>query len=174
MRSLTALVLIAVALLAGCTPSADYADLEAFMAEEDSRPSGRIEPLPTIETIAPFSYKAGNKRSPFAPPVVLKRVDRKSGPSVTPDFKRVKQHLEQFNIGQLGMVGTLAQGDSVFALIRDNEGSVHRVQAGDYMGTDHGKIQAVDEEGVELIEIVPDGTGGWVERARTVRLAGGA
>ena len=32
----------------------------------------------------------------------------------------------------------------------------------------------VNESGIELIEIVADGTGGWVERTRMVALAGGA
>jgi type IV pilus assembly protein PilP len=41
------------------------------------------------------------------------------------------------------------------------------------MGTDHGRIQDIAETAIELIEIVPDGTGGWVERARTVSLGGG-
>ena len=166
--------LVMLALLAACSPSKDYSDLNAFMDEVDSRPKGRIEPLPPIETIPPFKYLASNKRSPFEPPVVLKRVDRKDGPKVTPDFNRVKQYLEQFSIGQLSMVGTLAQGPVMYALIQDTEGGVHRVQAGDFMGSDHGRIQNVAETAIELIEIVPDGTGGWVERERTVALATGA
>ena len=72
------------------------------------------------------------------------------------------------------MVGTLAQNEIMFALIEDGEGGVHRVQSGDYIGTDHGKIQMVGETSIELIEIVPDGTGGWVERERTVSLVSGA
>ena len=160
--------------LAACSPSTDYSDLDAFMDEVDSRPRGRIEPLPPIETVPPFSYLASNKRSPFEPPVVLKRVDRQDGPKVTPDFNRVKQFLEQFPIAQLSMVGTLAQGPVQYALIKDGEGGVHRVQLGDFMGTDHGKIQGVEDSSLELIEIVPDGTGGWVERERTVSLASGA
>jgi type IV pilus assembly protein PilP len=71
------------------------------------------------------------------------------------------------------MVGTLAQGPRTYALVQDGDGGVHRVQRGDYMGTDHGRIQDIAETAIELIEIVPDGTGGWVERARTVSLGGG-
>lgn len=167
-------VAAAAAFLAGCSANEDYSDIEAFMAEVDARSPGRIEPLPTIETVEPFSYRASTKRSPFEPPVVVKRVNRQSGPKVTPDLNRVKQYLEQYNVGQLAMVGTLAQGGSVFGLIKDTDGGVHRVQSGDYMGTDHGKILSVEDGGIELLEIVPDGTGGWVERARTVALAGGA
>ena len=162
------------AVLAGCSPSEDYTDIEMFMTEVNARPKSGIEPLPPIETVAPFAYQASNKRSPFEPPIVVKRVDRQSGPKVTPDFKRVKQFLEGYTIGQLSMVGTLAQQGTMFALIRDGDGGVHRVQRGDYIGTDHGKIQKVDELGLDLIEIVPDGTGGWVERERSVSLAVGA
>ncbi len=161
-------------MLGGCSPNVDYSDLNAFMDEVDSRPKGRIEPLPPIETFKPFKYLASNKRSPFDPPVVLKQVDRQDGPKVTPDFNRVKQFLEQFTIGRLAMVGTLAQGPVTYALIQDGDGGVHRVQPGDFMGTDHGRILAVNDTGIELIEIVPDGTGGWVERERTVSLAAGA
>ncbi len=171
-KSLTSL--LALSVLAGCSPNTDYSDLEQYMTEMDERTPGRIVPLPTIETVAPFAYKTSNKRSPFEPPILVKRVDRQSGPQVTPDLNRVKHYLEQYTIGQLTMVGTLAQGDTNFALIKDGDGSVTTVQAGDYMGTDHGRVQEVAESSVELIEIVPDGTGGWVERSRTVTLAVGA
>ena len=43
---------------------------------------------------------------------------------------------------------------------------------GDYMGMETGKILAIDENKIELLEIVSDGTGGWVERERTVNLGG--
>ena len=106
--------------------------------------------------------------------MVGKRVQREQGgPKVTPDFNRVKQFLEQYTIARLTMGGTLSQTGTMFALVQDGDGGVHRVQTGDYMGTDHGKIQIIDEAAIELIEIVPDGTGGWVERARTVSLGGG-
>ncbi|MEM6708902.1 MAG: pilus assembly protein PilP [Pseudomonadota bacterium] len=163
--------LLTFALLAGCGPSNDFSDLEQWMAEVSARPARRIEPLPPFEQIAPFAYQASALRSPFEPPVVVRKVERRDGPQVRPDSNRVKQFLEQFSIGQLAMVGTLEQGPTRYALVRDAEGGVHRVQRGDYMGSDHGQVQRVDEAGIELIEIVPDGVGGWVERARTVALA---
>ncbi|MEM7001831.1 MAG: pilus assembly protein PilP [Pseudomonadota bacterium] len=168
------LTISVLSLLAACSPNRDYSDLQAFMKQEDERKGGRIEPLPPIKTVAPFSYQVGNLRSPFEPPIVVRKVDRASGPQVTPDFNRVKQYLEQFAISQLSMVGTLAQFNQNFALVRDTEGGVHRVQTGDYLGRDHGRVLTVDEASIDLIEIVPDGSGGWVERARTVALAGGA
>jgi type IV pilus assembly protein PilP len=169
------IVVLLAATLFGCGGSDDFADLQGFMAEVDARPKQRIEPLPPFEQVPPFAYQASNQRSPFEPPIVVKRVEReKGGPKVVPNFNRVKQYLEQYTVGRLSMVGTLAQGASMFALIKDDDGGVHRVQTGDYLGTDHGQILTIGEGEIELIEIVPDGTGGWVERARTVSLAGGA
>jgi len=162
-----------VMLLSACGGGNDFQDLQAFMDEVDSRPKGSIEPLPPFQRVPPFAYEAGTLRSPFEPPVVLKKVARNpDGPKVTPDFNRVKEFLEQYAIGELAMVGTLAQDGTRFGLVRDNDGGVHRVQIGDYMGTDHGRVAAIDETNIELIEIVPDGIGGWVERERTVLLAG--
>ncbi len=165
------LIVFLAATLFGCGGTADFTDLQEFMDDVESRPKGRIDPLPPFEQVAPFAYQASNQRSPFEPPVVVKKVERdRGGIAVVPDFDRVKQYLEQYTIANLAMVGTLSQGPSFFALVRDKDGGVHRVQTGDYMGTDHGEVLNIQEGAIELIEIVPDGTGGWVERARTVAL----
>lgn len=157
--------------LFGCADGGDFGDLQAFMDEVDARPKGRIQPLPPFDQVPPFAYAASALRSPFEPPVVLKPVDRMpGGVQVTPNFSRVKQFLEQYTIASLAMVGTLAQGSFMYALVRDSDGGVHRVESGDFLGTDHGQIQNIGESEIELIEIVPDGTGGWVQRSRTVAL----
>jgi type IV pilus assembly protein PilP len=163
--------LVVAATLAGCSGGGDFKDLQGFMDEVNARPRGSIEPLPPFLRVPPFAYQAGSMRSPFDPPVVVKRVERNpEGPKVTPDVNRSKEYLEQFAIGNLEMVGTLSQRNSLFGLVRDKEGGVHRVQRGDYMGTDHGRISRISEASIDLIEIVPDGVGGWVERERTVSL----
>jgi type IV pilus assembly protein PilP len=159
-------------LLTGCGGN-DFNDLQQFVTEVDSRPAPPIKPLPPFTQVEPFAYEAAGLRSPFEPPVVVKPSQRPTGPQVKPNPNRVKQYLEQYTIASLSMVGTLSQGPSMFALIQDADGGVHRVQPGDYMGTDHGKIQSIDEAEIELVEIVPDGTGSWVERIRTVSLGGG-
>ena len=49
--------------------------------------------------------------------------------------------------------------------------SVHRVKVGDYLGRNHGRITGIEENRVDVVEIVPDGEGGWLERPRTLSLA---
>ena len=167
-----AAVVLAGSLLTG-GGGGDFSDRQAFMNEVDARPAPPIAPLKAFTPAQPFAYEAMGLRSPFEPPVVVKQGPRPKGPQVKPNPNRVKQYLEQFTIASLAMVGTLSQGPSMYALIQDSDGGVHRVQMGDYMGTDHGKIQSIDEAAIELVEIVPDGTGSWVERIRTVSLGGG-
>ena len=47
---------------------------------------------------------------------------------------------------------------------------VHRVKIGDYLGTNHGKVVAISESQIDVVEIVTDGEGGWVERPRSLTL----
>ncbi len=160
--------------LSGCSGSAKEADLEQFYAGIQEQKKGRIKPLPPFETVAPFSYQASNLRSPFDPPIAVSAPRKpRGGKAVKPDPTRVKQFLEQFNVGQLAMVGTLAQGGQLYGLIRDYEAGVHRVRAGDYMGSDHGRILKIGDGSIELLEIVADGSGGWVERQRLVTMGVG-
>ena len=67
------------------------------------------------------------------------------------------------------MVGTLSNEAGVYALIRGGDG-VHRIRMGDYLGANHGRVVAITAAGVEIIEIVSDGDGGWLERPRTLAL----
>ncbi len=156
------------AALAGCGASSDHQDLRA------GRRAGQTPgPSPCREQVAPFAYQASNMRSPFEPPVEIRARPASNGPKVKPDPNRARQYLEQYPIANLTMVGTLAQNARVYALVQDGDGGVHRVERGDYMGTDHGRVLGIEEAAIELVEIVPDGTGGWVERSRTVPLGGG-
>ena len=46
----------------------------------------------------------------------------------------------------------------------------YRVRVGDYLGQADGRATAVHEDRIELVELVPDGAGGWLERPATVAL----
>ncbi len=68
------------------------------------------------------------------------------------------------------MVGTLQRDGKTWALVDDGQGRIHRVTIGDYMGKNHGEIVSITETQVDIVEVVPDGKGGWVERPRTLAL----
>lgn len=162
-----------VSLLTACSQGNGYSDLDKFMADTRAKPRGHVEPLPEFSAYEAFSYSAADRRAPFEPPmdVQLTMVDQKPVSDVEPNLDRPRQVLENFDLKNLGMVGTLqGVGGNLFALIRDNSGGVHRVRTGNYMGQNYGRVIGISEARVELIEIVPDGRGGWVERPRSLTL----
>ncbi|WP_404368279.1 pilus assembly protein PilP [Marinobacter sp.] len=160
-------------LLAACAQDSGFSDIDRFMDETRAKPRGYVEPLPEFKAYEAFSYSAADRRSPFEPPmeVQLTMVDQQPQSDVEPDLDRPKEVLENFDLKELKMVGTLSgSGDRLFALIADSEGGVHRVSTGNHMGQNYGRIIGVNENRLELIEIVPNGRGGWVERPRSLSL----
>ncbi len=166
----TASLVFWAAVLGGC--GGDYADIDAYMAEVQARPVGAIEPIPAFKPYQSFTYSAQSLRAPFDVPLSAKETAAtlSSGKVVKPDLLRAREFLERFNIEGLTMVGTLAQKGVLWVLIRDEAGGVHRVRTGNYLGRNHGKIVAVSETETLVVEIVPSGVGGWLERPRTIKL----
>ena len=156
--------------LAGCNSDDGFSDLDAYMNEVRLRPPGKIEPTPTFRPGETFTYSAANLRSPFSPQVRMDQAERQQGSrNVRPDPNRAKQYLEGFNIEQFEMVGTISNASGSFALLR-GAGGVHRLKVGDYLGRNDGRIVAISATAVDVVEIVPDGQGAWLERPRTITL----
>ena len=156
--------------LAGCGRGDDVSDLDAYMNEVRLRPPGKIEPAPTFQSYPTFTYSAANLRSPFSRQVRIDLAGQNHGSrNVKPDPTRAKQYLEGFNIEQFEMVGTISNAGGSFALLR-GAGGVHRLKVGDYLGRNDGRIVAISGSQVDVVEIVPDGEGAWLERPRTIPL----
>jgi len=156
--------------LSGCDNGNQFGDLQTYMNEVRARPTGVIEPLPKFRPYEAFTYSAATLRSPFQPPVKIDLVRRQKGSQqVKPDETRVKQFLEGFNIEQFEMVGTMANDSGTFALMHGG-GGVYRMKVGDYLGRNHGRIVSISDSQVDVVEIVPDGEGAWLERPRSISL----
>jgi type IV pilus assembly protein PilP len=156
--------------LSGCTGDMD--DLDEYINTVKARPGGRIEPLPEITPYETFSYVADLEglRSPFVPDTP--QAASGMGDSGTrPDLERSREFLEQFPLDTLRMVGTLSQGETDFGLVQTSDGLIHRVVPGQYMGQNDGRITTIKDSEIELIEIISDGIGGYVERDAAVGLA---
>ena len=89
-----------------------------------------------------------------------------------PPKDHIKEFLERFSLGSLSMVGTLQQSNETWALIEDDTGGVHRVQVGDYMGSQWGQIESIEDGRIDITEIVSDGGDGWLRRPRSIELKG--
>lgn len=151
--------------LSGCSSNLD--ELEQKVAEIKSRPGERIEPLPEIKPYEAFTYNAASMRSPFVPSAPV-RSDLASG--VRPDVKRPREFLEQFPLDTMQMVGTLQLQGRNFGLVQGKDGLVHRVLPGNFMGQNDGRIVGITSTRISIVEIVPDGLGGYIERPAALAL----
>lgn len=153
-------------LLATSACSSRDSELEEFIAATMKEPGGRVEPLPEVKPYESFTYAAQSLRSPFMPG----GSGSSSASSVRPDIKRNREFLEQFSLDTMRMVGTLKLGGRTFGLVQTKDGLVHRVLPGNYMGQAEGKVTDIAASKIDLVEIVPDGLGGYMERPASLAL----
>lgn len=167
------LALVAVFAMAGCgrsvTRSPDVSDiesnLEAWVAEVDNRPPPPLDPLPVMQQFESFEYAAQGLRDPFS------RAFRDTGGSgPRPDSNRPKQALENFPLDSLDMVGTIGSGRGLTALVQGPDKMTYKVRPGAYLGQNDGRVTSVAEDRIDLVELVTDGAGGWLERPASISL----
>jgi type IV pilus assembly protein PilP len=161
------ILFIALALTGLSSCSSDLDDLQKQISDIRGRPGERIEPLPEIKPYEAFVYGASTMRSPFVPsaPAGLDLTT-----SLRPDVKRPREFLEQFPLDTLRMVGTLELHGRKYGLIQGKDGLVHRVLPGQYIGQNDGRITGISAAKIGLIQIVPDGVGGYIERPAALAL----
>lgn len=170
MMRILALILV-VAGVVSCSSETNHQDLRDYVEETKRRPRGHINSLPEFTPYKAFSYGALQLRSPFQR---LKEDQQKpfmgSGTAVEPDVAREREYLEGFNFIELEMVGTIEQDATLWALVTDGEGGVHRVTTGNYLGKNHGLVSNTTHGQLDITEIIPDNLGGWVERPRVLQI----
>ncbi len=162
-RPLLVLVLIPLA-LGGCVRK-DMQDLKEYVAEVKARPPTPIDPIPQLKQAETFLYVADDRRDPFVPTEEIADVlspNIEEGPR--PDPNRRKEELEFYPLDSLRMVGTLDKDGVRWALIRSPDGTIHRVKEGNYLGKNDGRIVAISEDRIDIVELIPNGSGGYIER----------
>jgi len=160
---------VAATALSACGGAND--DLREYIDEIKARPGGRIEPLPQIQPAPTFVYEPGARRSPFVPDAPQRRISNDPNAVDGPDSNRAREFLEQFPLDTLKMVGTLADRRASFGLVQTSDGLVHRVSVGNHMGQNFGRIIAISDSEIQLVEIISDGLGGYLERPAAIALA---
>lgn len=170
MRTVLNRVLLALAALALVGCSSGMEDLEQYVAEVKARKTRQIEPIPQIKQYEAFAYVGGDRRNPFVRAEPQKDASA-PGNDLRPDINRNPEPLEEFPLDGLRMLGTLNKQRTVYALIKAPDNVVHRVTQGNHMGQNYGKITAISETSIDLIEIIPDGFGGFIERPANLALS---
>jgi type IV pilus assembly protein PilP len=149
---------------AGC--SGGQSDLQKWIETTKKKPGGRIQALPEVKPYETYVYSASKMRSPFQP------LGASNGPaSLRPSSRRNREFLEGFSLDTLRMVGTFKVGGNFYGLVQSKDGLVHKVQPGNYLGQNDGKVTEISGGKISLVEIIPDGLGGYIERPASLALS---
>lgn len=161
---------LALIVLAGCS-SDGLEDLRDFVKNAHANRKPKIEPLPEIKPYEAFAYAATDLNNPFSPSNLrtLSLQAKLSGPR--PDMNRRKEPLEDFPLDALKMVGTLSKGKQSWGIIQTTEGAVYRVQTGNHLGQNFGRITRVTDEKIDLVELIQGALGEWVEREASIAIS---
>ncbi|MEP6880555.1 MAG: pilus assembly protein PilP [Dokdonella sp.] len=157
-------------LLAGCTPGTD--EVQKWVLEQKAIKGTPLDPPPAIKTFETFEYtlSAPVDRNPFDLPT-NEETEQAATAGPRPDQNRTREPLESFPLDGLKMVGTLGAANAPEGLLKDPEGVIRRVHVGNYIGQNYGRVTAINEAQIDLVELVPNQTGGWVERQTSISLA---
>jgi len=149
-------------------------DLQKFVTHEKAKTPPPIQEVPIFPAISQFPYVGDERRDPFdsgvgeAPP----------SPTTDPTFTRTipdevrnhpREELEGFSLDSLSMQGTLVLKGVKWVLIKDPDGTLHRVKQGNYMGKNYGRIINISEEKIILAEYF-QGQNGYEPRQSEIAL----
>ena len=173
-------LVFAMPILAGGCVNKDMTDLENYAAEVLARPGGRIEPLPPIKPYERYLYQAGQMalRDPFKSFLIQEEPEKTVTPADDPQQRKFateilthnREDLEYYELDALRMVGILEDKSVLWGIVEDTDGVVHRVQVGNYLGRNYGKILNIQEDRIDLREIIKDSDGRWEEREASLAL----
>jgi hypothetical protein len=82
-----------------------------------------------------------------------------------------REYLEAFDINDLCIAYPKNHQGFWTASVKDPDGHFHTVIVGSYIGKNFGRITKINDDTVEVVEIIEDGLGGYVERPLTLQVA---
>jgi type IV pilus assembly protein PilP len=158
-------------ILTGCGASVD--DLVAYTQQVKANTQVSIEPYPEFADFESVNYAATGTRSPFMRAVgESSTIQIATTPNCAqPNRQRSKEKLENFGLDALQMAGVIGINGRRFALIKANDGSLHRVATGNYIGLFHGKVTQIANNEVKIEEMLPDGAGCWQSKTATLSMS---
>lgn len=152
-----------VTMLVGCGGD-PVAEVDQQLEAYKNASVAKIEPIPSFAGDEPANYEVKTLRSPFTPRSVHQHLKDFKPRYVKLDLNRKKYPLEQFSLDSLKMHGVLSKGGKLDAMIQTPNGDFTVVRVGEYIGQNHGHITKITEDGMDIVEAIPDGLGNHVER----------
>lgn len=160
--------LTAITVITGCTANID--DLVLYTEDVRANTPVSVEPYREFKPLPNVSYSASDLRNPF----LRSRTQQVADTSQErincqqPSTTRSKHKLESFGLDGLQMSGVFTTNGRKYALVKANDGSLHRVSKGSYIGLFNGRVTAVRNNEILIEEMLPDGAGCWKSKQATL------
>ena len=151
------------------------ADLQQYVDKVRQSQVINIAPLPIMVEYEQFHYGGEAYRDPFLSEgdlLAQKKKIEQQKTSILPNISRNKEALELYDISELSFVGTLEK-EGLWALIKTSDGVINRIQVGNYIGRNHGKVTTIDQQMILLEEIIMDSEGVYRQHETTLSIVSG-
>jgi len=139
------ILLVFTLFLVGCGDGS-YDDLNKFIQAEKNKSINANEDYLLPLTDNKSEYKVLSSKKLF----LIEADD--IGEVVEEVDKRQRSFLEGFTISSLTMVGTISRNNTIWALITDSTGVLHKITIGDYIGANSGVVTNITAKKVEISE----------------------
>lgn len=164
--------------LVGCGASGQE-ELVQWMAELKATTKPMVKPLSEPKQFNPEDYIARTVIDPFNIQKLTQAILQDSAKNSTTgttliDVQRArkKESLEAYPLDTMVMVGSMTKESLPIALLKiDN--LIYQVKTGNHIGQNYGQITKITETQVQLLEVVQDATGDWVNRTSSLDLQEG-
>lgn len=158
-------ILILSSLIALTACSGEHDDLQSWMTQQRNEAKTRIHPVSKPAPLEPVTYVAPQLFGSHA--FNSARMRSASQNANAPDLNRARELLENYSLENLNFVGSIGSSQNLSALI-EVDGHVYTVKPGNYVGQNHGRISKITPDTLEIIEVVEDADGNWVNRPATL------
>ncbi|HBV76125.1 MULTISPECIES: pilus assembly protein PilP [Vibrio] len=162
-------IIILLGLMTGCEHSDD--SINAFITQVENQSRKEIAQLAPERPFSASIFRAQNDRSPFVLPAVamIANQPRLKQDCWQPGQRSKTGPLEKFPMDKLHLRGVMGSKGKVSGLVQTPEGTVLKLQEGEYIGLNNGKVAQVTSQYILIKETLPDGLGCWQQR--NVKLA---
>ncbi len=157
--------------LAACGDSG-VGELKQWMEQVKKETQVRVAPVAEPKVFIPEVYTGASLIDPFDPGkllVVFARMRAANDNGLKPDMDRTKEALEGYALETMSMVGSIDNHKKLLGLVQVGK-LIFPVTVGSYVGQNFGKVIAVSEARIDLVETVQDASGEWAERKASLEL----
>lgn len=158
------LALASLLMLSACFD--EYSGLQGWMDQVRQEAKAKVRPPEAPAKVEPVTYFPPELTGTHA--FNEQRLRAAFQNSSAPDMNRTKELLENYSLENLKFVGSIGRPGRLSGLIEaevDGEKKVYTVRPGNYLGQNYGRITRITADKIDIVEVVEDAEGNWVNRS---------